>query len=67
MQVVCESTQSSRPDVQVAGYENLVKIMQLYYDKMRFYMEKALFGVSIDCIRQAILNTRADAVPRLRS
>lgn len=46
MQVVCESTQSSRPDVQVAGYENLVKIMQLYYDKMRFYMEKALFGVS---------------------
>lgn len=47
MQVVCESTQSSRPDVQVAGYENLVKIMQLYYDKMRFYMEKALFGVSV--------------------
>ena len=45
MQVVCESTQSSRPDVQVAGYECLVKIMQLYYDKMRFYMEKALFGV----------------------
>ena len=46
MQVVCESTQSAHSEVQVAGYECLVKIMQLYYDKMRFYMEKALFGVS---------------------
>lgn len=46
MQVVCESTQAQNSDVQVAGYECLVKIMQLYYDKMRFYMEKALFGVS---------------------
>ena len=46
MQVICESTQSANPSVQVKGYECLVKIMQLYYDKMRFYMERALFGVS---------------------
>lgn len=45
MQVVCEATQSSNPTVQVKGYECLVKIMSLYYDQMRFYMERALFGV----------------------
>jgi len=48
MQVVCESTQSAHSEVQVAGYECLVKIMQLYYDKMRFYMEKALFGLTVN-------------------
>lgn len=47
MQVVCESTQSTNSDIQVIGYQCLVKIMQLYYDKMRFYMERALFGVSL--------------------
>lgn len=45
MQVVCEATQSSDVNVQVAAFECLVRIMQIYYDKMRFYMEKALFGV----------------------
>ncbi len=47
MQIVCEATQSSDVNVQVAAFECLVRIMQIYYDKMRFYMEKALFGVSI--------------------
>jgi importin subunit beta-1 len=47
MQVVCEATQSSDERIQLAAFECLVRIMQLYYDKMRFYMEKALFGVSI--------------------
>lgn len=46
MQVVCEATQSSSSEVQVAAFECLVKIMQLFYDKMQYYMEKALFGVS---------------------
>lgn len=46
MQVVCEATQSPTIDIKVAAYECLVRIMQLYYDKMRFYMEQALFGVS---------------------
>ncbi|KAI9255644.1 armadillo-type protein [Phascolomyces articulosus] len=47
MQVVCEATQSQSSDVQVAAFECLVRIMQLYYDKMRYYMEKALFGLTV--------------------
>lgn len=47
MQVVCEATQSPSSDVQVAAFECLVKIMHLYYEWMKFYMERALFGVSI--------------------
>ena len=45
MQVVCEATQSASSEVQVAAFECLVKIMHLYYDWMKFYMERALFGV----------------------
>ena len=46
MQVVCEATQNPSVPVQVAAFECLVRIMGLYYDKMSFYMERALFGVS---------------------
>jgi importin subunit beta-1 len=46
MQVVCEATQSTTVAVQVSAFECLVRIMSLYYDKMAFYMERALFGVS---------------------
>lgn len=45
MQVVCEATQNPSVAVQVGAFECLVKIMALYYDKMAFYMEQALFGV----------------------
>ena len=45
MQVVCEATQYAAVEVQVAAFECLVRIMGLYYDKMGFYMERALFGV----------------------
>jgi hypothetical protein len=45
MQVVCEATQNPSVSVQVGAFECLVKIMALYYDKMSFYMEQALFGV----------------------
>ena len=47
MQVVCEATQSSSVPVQVGAFECLVKIMTLYYEKMSFYMERALFGVRV--------------------
>ncbi|KAF9971460.1 karyopherin beta [Actinomortierella ambigua] len=47
MQVVCEATQSSDPQVQIAAFECLVRIMALYYDKMPFYMQKALFGLTV--------------------
>jgi importin subunit beta-1 len=45
MQVVCEATQNQNVMVQVGAFECLVRIMGLYYDKMAFYMEQALFGV----------------------
>ena len=45
MQVVCEATQNGSVPVQVGAFECLVRIMSLYYDKMAFYMEQALFGV----------------------
>ncbi|KAI0717699.1 ARM repeat-containing protein [Cerioporus squamosus] len=47
MQVVCEATQNPNPDVQVGAFECLVKIMSLYYDKMGYYMERALFGLTV--------------------
>ncbi|KAJ1965733.1 karyopherin Kap95 [Dipsacomyces acuminosporus] len=47
MQTVCEATQSPSVNVQVAAFECLVRIMQLYYDKMKFYMEKALYGLTV--------------------
>ena len=47
MQVVCEATQNPDGNIKVAAYECLVKIMSLYYDKMRFYMEQALFGLTV--------------------
>ena len=50
MQVVCEATQNANTNVQVGAFECLVRIMALYYDKMSFYMEQALFGVgSLNC------------------
>lgn len=47
MQVVCEATQADEVRVQAGAFGCLNRIMGAYYDKMRFYMEKALFGLSI--------------------
>lgn len=47
MQVVCEATQNPAVMVQVAAFETLVRIMSLYYDKMSYYMERALFGLTV--------------------
>ncbi|KAF9404839.1 karyopherin beta [Podila epigama] len=47
MQVVCEATQSSDVNVQIAAFECLVRIMEYYYEKMPFYMQKALFGLTV--------------------
>ncbi len=47
MQVICEATQSSDNRIQQGAFGCLNRIMALYYDKMRFYMEKALFGLTI--------------------
>lgn len=47
MQVVCEATQADDTRIQQGAYGCLNRIMALYYEKMRFYMEKALFGLTI--------------------
>ncbi|KAI9675659.1 MAG: karyopherin beta [Caeruleum heppii] len=47
MQVICEATQSEDNRIQQGAFGCLNRIMGLYYDKMRFYMEKALFGLTI--------------------
>ncbi|KAL8664050.1 MAG: hypothetical protein Q9202_003342 [Teloschistes flavicans] len=47
MQVICEATQSGDSRIESGAYGCLNRIMGLYYDKMRFYMEKALFGLTI--------------------
>ncbi|KAM0786088.1 hypothetical protein ACM66B_006899 [Microbotryomycetes sp. NB124-2] len=47
MQVVCEATQSASSEVQIGAFECLVRIMHLYYDYMKYYMERALFGLTI--------------------
>lgn len=47
MQVICEATQSGDTRIEAGSYGCLNRIMGLYYDKMRFYMEKALFGLTV--------------------
>lgn len=47
MQVVCEATQAEDTRIQSGAFGCLNRIMSLYYDKMRLYMEKALFGLTI--------------------
>jgi importin subunit beta-1 len=47
LQVVCEATQASEPRIQQGAFGCLNRIMGLYYETMRFYMERALFGLTI--------------------
>ncbi|KAK4117542.1 ARM repeat-containing protein [Canariomyces notabilis] len=47
MQVVCEATQAEDSRIQQGAFGCLNRIMALYYEHMRFYMEKALFGLTI--------------------
>jgi importin subunit beta-1 len=47
MQVICEATQADDSHVQQGAFGCLNRIMALYYENMRFYMEKALFGLTI--------------------
>lgn len=47
MQVVCEATQHPSSAVKTAAFSNLVRAMQLYYPYMAPYMQKALFGLTI--------------------
>ncbi|GEQ68511.1 hypothetical protein JCM33374_g2179 [Metschnikowia sp. JCM 33374] len=48
MQVVCEATQAEDPELQAAAFACLARIVQLYYQHMSLYMEKALYALSIN-------------------
>ncbi|KAK9461838.1 armadillo-type protein [Lipomyces oligophaga] len=47
MQVVCEATQSSDVKLQASAFGALARIMSIYYPYMRLYMEKALYGLTV--------------------
>ncbi|KAL9056659.1 MAG: hypothetical protein Q9162_002831 [Coniocarpon cinnabarinum] len=47
MQVICEATQANDTRIIQGAYGCLNRIMALYYDRMFFYMEKALFGLTV--------------------
>ena len=47
MQVVCEATQAPDMRVQAAAFGCLNRIMGIFYDKMSFYMQRALFGLTV--------------------
>lgn len=53
MQVVCEATQSGDTRIEAGAFGCLNRIMALYYDKMKFYMEKALYGLTIMGMRSS--------------
>lgn len=48
---VCEATQAADPRVREAALQCLVKIVSLYYDKLKPYMQ-ALFNVTLDAVRK---------------
>ena len=54
MQVVCEATQATPNGdtrVQAAAFGCLNRIMGIYYHHMSFYMQRALFGLTINGMR----------------
>lgn len=53
MQVVCEATQADDAELQAAAFGCLAKIVQLYYQHMSLYMEKALYVLSISGMQSA--------------
>lgn len=54
MQVVCEATQISDTPVKVSAMQCLVKIMSLYYQFMEFYMNQALFAITMEAMRSGV-------------
>ena len=54
MQVVCEATQITDTQVKVAALQCLVKIMSLYYQHMEYYMNQALFAITMEAMRSDV-------------
>ncbi|KRX22112.1 Importin subunit beta-1, partial [Trichinella nelsoni] len=53
MQVICETTQSANENLKVAALQCLVKVMSLYYQHMEYYMQAALFSISVEAMKSS--------------
>jgi importin subunit beta-1 len=51
MQIICEATQSENAQIKVSALQNLVKIMNLYYQFMESYMGQALFAITVSAMK----------------
>jgi importin subunit beta-1 len=51
MQIICEATQSENDQIKVSALQNLVKIMNLYYEFMEAYMSQALFAITLSAMK----------------
>lgn len=51
MQVVCEATTAQDAGLQAVAFGALARIMSLYYQYMGVYMEKALYGLTVNGMR----------------
>eukprot|EP01112_Ceratiomyxa_fruticulosa_P013181 TRINITY_DN3691_c0_g1_i3.p1 TRINITY_DN3691_c0_g1~~TRINITY_DN3691_c0_g1_i3.p1 ORF type:complete len:854 (-),score=220.38 TRINITY_DN3691_c0_g1_i3:421-2982(-) len=61
MAVVCEATLSQNINIRVAGFECLVKIASLYYEKLPQYMQK-IFSITLECIKKDKENVVLQAI-----
>lgn len=53
MQVVCEATQAENVNLQAAAFGAMARIMNLYYPFMALYMEKAMFGLTVNGMKSS--------------
>lgn len=53
MQIICEATQSENNLIKVSALQNLVKIMNLYYEFMEGYMGQALFAITVAAMKSS--------------
>jgi len=51
MQIICEATQSTNDQIKISALQNLVKIMNLYYEFMEAYMGQALFAITVAAMK----------------
>jgi len=53
MQIICEATQSGNDLIKISALQNLVKIMNLYYEFMEAYMGPALFAITVAAMKSS--------------
>ncbi|CAF0944344.1 unnamed protein product [Brachionus calyciflorus] len=53
MQIICEATQSDNPQIKISALQNLVRIMNLYYEFMENYMGQALFAITVSAMKSS--------------